>query len=330
MCRTTVSALLLTLLLAGLGSAQEWARKMFDETTHDFGVVARGAKVEHHFTFSNIYEELVHVAAVRSSCGCTSTRITQDTLKTYDKSAVVATFNTRAFLRQKTATLTVTFDKPFYAQVRLKVAGYIRSDIVLEPGGIEFGTVDQGAGAEKRVSVTYAGRSDWQILEVKTANPYLEAEVAETGRGGGQVSYDLAVRLRADAPPGYINEQLILVTDDRRAAEFPVDVEGRVVSAITVSPASLFLGALTPGQKVTKQLVVQGKKPFRVTGFQCDDCFTFRTSDTARTLHLIPVTFIAGDKPGKSSYKIRIETDLGDEATPELSAHVQVLSPDGE
>jgi len=44
----------------------------------------------------------------------------------------------------------------------------------------------------------------------------------------------------------------------------PVLVEGRIVSGITVSPASLFMGVLQPGEQVTKQLVIKGKKPFRI------------------------------------------------------------------
>ena len=54
----------------GLGSvgfdsvahAEDWATKMFDETRFDFGKVARGAKVEHHFKFKNPYVEDVHIS----------------------------------------------------------------------------------------------------------------------------------------------------------------------------------------------------------------------------------------------------------------------------
>ena len=44
---------------------QDWAKAMFDHTSHDFGVVARGAKVEHRFVIENIYEEDAHIQSVR-------------------------------------------------------------------------------------------------------------------------------------------------------------------------------------------------------------------------------------------------------------------------
>ena len=36
---------------AASGRAQDWAKAMFDHTAHDFGTVARGAKVEHSFAW---------------------------------------------------------------------------------------------------------------------------------------------------------------------------------------------------------------------------------------------------------------------------------------
>ena len=167
-------ALLVVLSLTGLAVGQDWARKMFETTSHDFGNVACGSKVDYYFTFHNPYKEDAHVMDVRSSCGCTTPRAVKDSVKTYEEGAIVASFNTRSFLGQRNATITVVFDKPFYAEVQLQVQGYIRRDIVMHPGDVDLGTVDQGTPVEKHISISYAGRDDWQILDVKSGNPYLE------------------------------------------------------------------------------------------------------------------------------------------------------------
>jgi len=305
---------------------QEWARKMFETTSHDFGTVARGAKAEFRFVLSNIYVEDVHISGVRSSCGCTNVTVEKPLLKTYETGAVVASLNTQAFKGSKGATITVTFDRPFPAEVQLHTHGYIRSDVVVHPGSIQLGSVDQGTSGETTVSVTYAGRSDWRIIDVRSVNPHLTAELQETRRDAGQVAYDLTVRLAADAPMGYLRDHLMLVTNDYQQGQVPVLVEGVVQSGIVVSPASLFMGVIEPGQRVTKQLVVRGKKPFRILSVTCgDSCFEFDTSGEteAKPVHVIPVTFVATDHPGKVLQTIRIETDLGD-SVPELSAYAVV------
>jgi Protein of unknown function (DUF1573) len=299
---------------------------MFDTTSHDFGTVARGAKVEHSFTITNPYKEDAHIVDVRSSCGCTTPRITVNDLKTYEKSALVATFNTPTFTGQRSATLTVVFDKPFYAEVQVHVSGYIRSDIVLNPGSVQLGAVDQGTPVEKHIQLSYAGRDDWQVMGVKSGSPYLEASVGKPERRSGQVTYDLAVKLKDDAPSGPIHEQLVLVTNDFRSPEFPVDVEGRVVSELTVIPSSLLLGVLHPGDKVTKRMVIKSKKPFKIVGVKCDDCFQIQPPETVKNLQQIPITFTAGEKLGNVTRKIRIETDLGSDVVCEFSAYARIIS----
>jgi len=312
-------------LLGGSASlAQEWANKMFDGLQHDFGTVARGAKVEHRFVLTNLYKEDIHISGARSSCGCTTPEISRPTLKTFEKGEVIAKFNTHSFLGQRSATVTVTIDRPFYAEVQLQISGYIRSDVVLTPGAVEFGSLDQGSGTEKKIKVHYAGRDDWQITGVKSANPHLEAQAAEISRGGGQVLYELTVRLKDDAPVGYLDEQLTVLTNDRRATSFPVDVEGRIVPEVTIA-SSLTLGTLSPGQQVKKQIIVKGKAPFRVLAVECDNpAFQFEIPGEAKSLHLIPVTFTAGETVGKVSQKIRIKTDLADSTVLETTAYAQI------
>jgi len=314
MFRTLALGLLLASAAAGPASAQQWAQKMFSSTRHDFGSVARGSKAEYEFEIENVFKEDVHIASVSSSCGCTIPSITKETLKTYEKGGILAKFNTSSFLGHRNATIKVVIDKPYYAEVQLQVSGFIRSDVVFEPGAINFGSLEQGAGGEAQVKVTYAGRENWNIVDVRSANSNFEVELSEPKRSRGQVSYMMTVRLKEDAPAGFINDQLTIVSNDARNQMIPLQVEGKVASLLDVSPASLLVGMLEPGQKVTKQLVVKSKQKFKVKDVSCENgSFQFKlpSDDQAKTLHLIPVTFTASDEPGHFSAKIRIETDLG-------------------
>jgi hypothetical protein len=310
--RLLLFALLALVMLPNVSLAQAWATKMFKVTSHDFESVARGGKAQFKFEFENVYEEDIHIAGVRSSCGCTTPSISKSTLKTWEKAHILAEFNTRSFLGQKSATVTVVIDKPSYAEVQLSVSGYIRSDVVFDPSEINLGEVDQGDGGEAKVTVNYAGRNDWHIVDVRSANKNFEVELQEARRGNGRVDYDMTVRLRPGSPAGHLQDQLTIVTDDTNLRMIPLHVQGRVTSPLTVSPATLFLGVLEPGETVKKQLVVRAKQPFRVLNVSCDDdCFEFKEpDDTQRKLHFISVIYTADETGGKVSMPIRIETDL--------------------
>ena len=323
---TALFSLILT-VFTNSAFAQQWAADMFETKNHDFGTVARGAKAEYEFVFTNIYMEDVHVASVRTSCGCTKATIkTPGNIKTYEQGAIVAAINTSSFLGNKGATITVTFDKPQYAEVQLHVRSYIRSDVVFNPGSVSFGTVEAGTPMERSVTIDYVGHNGWQIQDVRSDNPHIAAAFSEIGRGGSHVSYRLDVRLDKDAPVGYINEHLMLITNDQGSQQVPLEVDGRVNSGITVSPNTLFMGVVKPGSEIEKKLVVRGKQPFRIVSIKCpggDFKFDKKALTETKTVHVVPITFIAGADPGKIARKIQIETDQGS-ASKELSAYAVV------
>jgi len=314
MIRASMPSLLAVLLLAVPCAAQQWAEKMFTTRSHNFGNIARGAKAAFAFELRNLYLEDVHIASVRVTCGCTTPRIEKDTLKTYEKGAVIARINSDRFLGNQVSTLTVTIDKPQYAQVQLHVKVHIFSDVLLEPSSVALGGVARGNSAERTISIRYTGRSNWQIVEVRSGNPHLTGKVTETGRQGGRITYELKVVLDKDAPAGYVSEHLWLITNDPRTKEIPVPVEGQVQAEISVSPSSLFLGTVQPGQSVTKQLVVRGQKPFRIASIRGDcECLKATTpkGEEAKVLYVVPITFTAREKAGKITQTVQIATDSG-------------------
>ena len=194
-----------------------------------------------------------------------------------------------------------------------------------------FGEVAQFETAVKSLKLNYAGRSDWKIKDVRSASEHFEVEVKESSRGSGRVRYEMVVRLKGNAPAGYFQDQLTIVTDDQRLKTVPLLVQGNVVSPLTVSPSSLFLGVVSPGQSVAKKLVVRGKKPFKIVRVRCDDdCFEFKSpGDEQKALHFVSVIFTA-DSTGKISEKIFIETDLGEGAITACAATATVRAPDAE
>ncbi|NIL98839.1 MAG: DUF1573 domain-containing protein [Planctomycetales bacterium] len=320
------------LLLPAAASAEDvsrtdWAEKMFDHLEFDFESLARGSKAEHRFKIRNLYRETIQIASVSSSCGCTDPRVLKETLESGEETELIAEFNTIAFEGSHKATITVRFAEPYQAEVRLHIRGYVRKDVVLTPGRVELGLVDSETGAVKSVKVAYAGRPDWQITDVRSSNSDFEVELSPPLRAGGRVEYEMVFRLKKGAASGYLNDQLFLVTNDQSNRMIPLAIEGRVRSGLTVSPASLHLGVLRPGQKVTKRLVVRGTQPFRIIDIDCEDgtnCFTFDSSDTPRKVHLIPVTFTAPAHAGHIVEKIKIVTQGVPGSLPTVVAQAEV------
>lgn len=311
--RTLLPALIVIAHFAvGQLAAQEWAEKMFNKLEHDFGTVARGAETIYRFEITNLYKQPMKILGVRSSCGCTSPTIENNTINTYQKAFLVAKFNTHTFVGLHGATLTVTFGAPFPAEVQVRVHGNIRGDVVFTPGAIEFGKVDEGEVREQRINVSYAGRADWKIVDITNDNDYFEVQMEEAPRTSGKVNYNLYVRLKDNVPVGFIKDQLTVVTNDRRtdSQRIPLFVGGHVVPEISVTPETLVLGNVKAGEPVTRKVVVRGKKPFRILDVNCgDNCFSFDTDKDSKELHLVEITYRPGDQPGPVKVPVTITTD---------------------
>ncbi len=317
MIRKFLLAFVIPLAVVSIADAQDWAVKMFSSTSHEFGSVPHGAKAQHAFVIKNIYKEDAHIASVQSSCGCTTPTIGKRHLKTHETTTLLATYNTKAFLGEKGATITVIFDKPYYAEVQLNVSGFIRDDVIVEPAEINYGEIDQSTVAERTVEISHIGRRDWEIVDVTSPNRSFEVALSEPIRRGSKVTYRMTARLKGDIEPGYFQDRLTIVSNDRTSRHIRLFTQGRVVSPLTVSPASLFIGNLSSNGSITKQLVVRAKKPFAIKAVACDDPrFEFgEPSGDAKKLNFIPVTFVGDGSLGDVVQKIKIETDLGITAT---------------
>ena len=295
----SLSLLCWTPLLA----AQEttWAEKLFNETRHDFGVVARGADARCRITITNIYAQAVHIAEVRTTCGCTAAKPDRDTILSRETAHIDVAMNTLKFTQQKDSSVIVVIDAPLRAEVRIPIRAYIRPDVVLTPGAASFGALQTGGSPEVRhIQVAYAGRNDWAIRDVIVHNPNLTVKISETGRGGGRVNYDLTIALAPDVPVGDLREQLSLVTNDANSFPIPLLVEARVEPEFTVTPEIVSFGALAPGQKKTMNVVVRGRKPFailKVQGERPDGPVEVAIPGTLKSIHVLSLTLTAPADP---------------------------------
>jgi Protein of unknown function (DUF1573) len=310
-----VAAIAMSALVASFPSklaAQQWANQMFEATVHDFGVVSRNAKAEYAFTFENKLKENLHIASVRSSCGCTKPVVSNPIVKPGERGQIVAQFNTRSFIGQKSAMITVVFDQPYYAEVQLTVTGQIRSDIVTEPGEVQFGDVPVGQERAVSLKISYAGRPDWKILDVRGQSDHLEVRLNQEPAAGNLIAYTMSVKLKETAPAGDMQEEIVVVTNDRQNDKFSLPVKASIRPPISISPAFVSLGSVSAKSAAKDRIIVRGDKPFAITEIVCDDPrIQFQIPKGERPIHVVPFTFTADARTGEFRQQIIVKTNLG-------------------
>jgi hypothetical protein len=306
-----------------------WASGMFAKLEHDFGVVARGTDAKYRLKITNNTQATTHIANVTTTCGCTAARPAQNTLAPSEATFVEITMNTVKFEGHKPSSVTVVFDRPAHAEVRIPIHAFIRRDVVLTPGGARFGSVTRGSGAEQTINIAYAGRGDWKIRDIINKNPQISTQLVETRRDSTNVNYVLHLGLSDEVPVGDFRDQLTLVTDEQANPYIPLLVEGRVEEAYSVSPEVVSFGNLAPGERRTVSVVIRGKQLFQIEKIESEETsgvFEVRLPREAKAVHVVPLAIIAPQDPGPVDEQFAVTISASSEKLT-FKAHAKVVAP---
>ncbi|MCA9061388.1 MAG: DUF1573 domain-containing protein [Planctomycetaceae bacterium] len=312
------------LLLAGIQQTAvaqgSWASQLVDTEKVDFGVVATGSDVLKVITIRNTLNSQVHISSVQKSCSCLIYEGPATTLlQPGEETTIQLSMDTRKFKHKRDVTLSIYFDAPQFAEVRIPVSAYIRTDVVFEPGRVQFGSVAFGEGGQQTVNIAYAGRSDWKITDVKISNPDIAADLKETTRAAGRIDYNLTVKLDAKARPGRIRDLITLVTDDSANPYVPLIVEGTVVPEFTMTPSLVQIRPLKAGETTTVRVVVKGRRPFLIEDVDCrdmQDCFRVKLSERPNVVQIVDLEFVATEKAGSFTQELFVKIADREEPVP--------------
>jgi hypothetical protein len=289
----------------------------FDNLYKDFGTVPHGSQSVHRFTFTNRTDKDVQVLGVRSSCHCATPRAVTQIAKPGEKIEIEVLFDAKKFLNERSMTITVDLQSDHFEQVFLKVRGFSRQDVILEPGKVDLGVTKVGVEKSQTLRLEYAGPLDWKIQEVVNGQ-FARAKVEEKSRGQGLVKYEVTLTVPKDAPRGRIVDAVQLKTNDPTSPVVRIDVVGILDGGLQAAPGVVKFGDVTAGQPVRQKIFVKGDRPFYIGGAQFDASklpVSLRSTQGEKTVHTLEIEFTP-PKPGKYEDVLQIRAEPSSELVP--------------
>jgi hypothetical protein len=320
----------MSVLPCGQARAAGWADALFSERGHDFGPVARGVKVRHSFALTNRLNESITILNIRASCGCTSGKASATTIAPGQTATIDAEMDTRNFTAKKATTLYVSLVTASgqEAEVRLAVTSLILSDIVLNPGTIDFGSVAKGQSLQKTLTIERIASPQWEVTRMLSACKAIDALIVETSRSPVSVTYQLTVTLKPEAPAGILRDEIQIVTNDPETPRIVVQLNGQIRGDLTAYPSVLALGKVTSAAGVQGRYMVRGTKPFRIVSIEGNgDGFKLAAANSEPTpMHMLSITYnpAEGSSRGDLARSFRVVTDLPGEPPVDLTATLHV------
>lgn len=307
-----------------------WPELLFHERTHDFGAVPRGATVRHAFTLINRLNEPLTIVNLRASCGCTSGRASVSTIPPGGRALIEAAMDTTNFVNKKNTTLFVSLVSASGKQeeIGLGISVQILSDVVLNPGTIDFGTISRGQEVTRTLTVDHMASIAWKAEKMVSSSKVIDAWLDETLRDPRGVQYRLTVRLKPDVPAGLIRDEIRILTNDPESRVIPVLVTGQVLGGLSATPPILAMGRIPNNGQARGRYLVKGSKPFQIASIEGQgNGFSIEEVEAgSKPIHVLNVTYQTGPNTtlGDVRHVFRILTDLPGEAPLELVATLRV------
>ncbi len=302
---------------AARAAEKTWAEKMFDRLDQDFGTVPKGSVAKARIKITSLWRDDTHIADVRTTCGCSAAKPEKTTLKSNESTYIEITMNTHKFTHRKNSNVIVTFDKPQKAEVRIPITAYIQPDIILNPGSVNFGAVDNGTAWRQKVQISHARYPNWTVKSAHTDSEYLDVTV--TPSADGKPGYELAVLLKPSAPIGDFRDQVVLETAGGYSPPVTVLVEGKVDPDVIVSPQTASIGTLTPGEEKTVRVVVRGKRAItieKITSEASESAFAWQSPTDEKNVHVIPIRIKADADMGMGKIVEEFDVRIAGRAEP--------------
>ena len=312
-----------------LAEASDWTDVVFPERTHDFGTVARGSKLRHSFRLVNSTNQEIHIASWKTKCGCTDVKVGARDIPPGTQTVIEALIDTTNFKDYKPSGLTLFLDRPTAVSVDLNLTCFIRSDVTLNPGQVDFGVVNRSKGPKLELALNYSGgQANWAVTEMKTISDHVVAELREQSRSpGGQVTYALSATLRPSAPVGVFKDEITLKTNDPNSPSIPVSISAVVQSNVVVSPSVINFGTVKAGQVLQKTVLVRSGQPFKLIEIKPSqpDLSAPTLTEDSKGLHSVVLTFKVPGRPGPYNTAVEFETDLKEEPMAKLTAFANIV-----
>jgi len=153
----------------------------FDHEMWNFGKINQGDKVTRVFKVENVGSADLVIQRVKSTCGCTATSISSETIKPGESSEIEVVFDSKRYHGTVTQSIYVESNDPQMPHKTLTIFGEIRPsspeiNISIDPEEWEFFALP-GEETTERFTIRNGGQQQLRIKAITTSSSQYEVSI---------------------------------------------------------------------------------------------------------------------------------------------------------
>lgn len=216
-----------TLLLTSIIGYAQPAIQIVENKSFDFGELLRGTIAEKKVLIKNTGTEVLQLAEIEASCGCTGTAPSQRSIPPGQSAVISISFNSRNFTGKVHKTVTVHSNATNEPRVVIEFTALVIDEILLTPGHYWFKDAEVGRKSAQVLTIKNNGKESlkitgWrcQLAGLKIAVP---ADPIEPGSTAEVTAEFIPEKVNA-----ILSEGMFLTTSNARQPELFIPIYGNV------------------------------------------------------------------------------------------------------
>jgi hypothetical protein len=267
----------------------------FENSAVDFGTIRRGEKREAKFNFRNSGHGPLIIQGIQAPCDCTSVESTKGKVFAPNEAGTVSiTFDSTDYLGPISKAVTVISNERQQPDRTLSISATVITDIEVTPPLIDFGDIPAGSSIVQTVKIKSLMKGPLKIEKLKYNDSILEA----TSKPINDQEFQLSVRLKEQAPIGFLKDTVILKNNSPTLGDLPVPIRANVKGRINLSSPYVEFGFIASGNKSTKSLQFIATDRFEISNNKVELMLNGTKVENAEKL--LNITITKGDKDSKN------------------------------
>lgn len=231
----------------------------------DVGRIKGNELHKFEFTIKNTSDVNLEITKVASSCSCTNVKLDgSETLAPGAERIVSGDVNFGGTLGSYETKVTIdSRSKSGNIQTAMvPIRGQVIAALVLEKTYIDFGEVDLAATPQVVTIEAKRGNSgeEWDTIQAESENKYLNVMVEKDS----EKVFHITIRFNPSGLPisifrGAVKLRL-LQKDQLLPDKIELPITARIKGPLKATPASIYLGAIAPGQTLERAIIVSSSK----------------------------------------------------------------------
>ncbi len=238
----------------------------------DFGDRESGTNVTGTFKITNEGDEPLVISKLLPGCGCTSAKITQETIPPGGEATITAVLSLKFQKGAQRKNVVIKSNDPDNPNYTVYLVGRAVSPIRIEPDRLDLGEIDAHAGGVRTIELVAPGpEKAFEITSVEVGDKEsLAARFEEVEKG---MAYRVHVTLSKEMTPGKYHSFVRIRTTNPQFNLIGVALTATVVGELTVEPSEIKIFDPKDSDGVARHIDVGPGKvsSFKVLGVQAPD-----------------------------------------------------------